>query len=43
MDAEEPVFAGITIEVNAQMMWNDLDITNSEIKDCDPTPSETVT
>jgi len=35
--------AGISIEVTEQKTWNDLDGTNSESKDCDPTPSEKVT
>jgi len=37
------VFAGISIEITEQKIWNDLDGTNSESKDCDPAPSEKVT
>jgi hypothetical protein len=43
VDAEEVVLAEISIEVTEQKTWNDLDGTNSESKDCDPTPSEKVT
>jgi hypothetical protein len=37
------VLAGISTEVSEQKTWNDLNGTNSESKDCDPTPSEKVT
>jgi hypothetical protein len=37
------VFAGISIEITERKIWNNLDGTNSESKDCDPTPSEKVT